>query len=276
MSDQRIGTATVCLTAATLPYPRVPAGPAHGDAPPYGGPWPSRGTSATPGVLELPSGRRVRGRGVREPGRPSRVRTSASTCCRARRPAFRGRSAGCGGVTSVCPPMPSALRTALIEVWERAADERVEVACRGGTGRTGTALACLAVLDGVPAGRGAWPSCGPATARGPWRPRPARPRRPFHPLTQPTGRSALRPAVSLDGPAAGPRPTLRGAGSGSVLSRGRACGRWRGAGGRRRGRAARPCCSRSRRSCPRTRTTSSRPRRRGCASRRGRGTTGRG
>jgi protein-tyrosine phosphatase len=27
----------------------------------------------------------------------------------------------------------------------------VEVACSGGTGRTGTALACLAVLDGVPA-----------------------------------------------------------------------------------------------------------------------------
>ncbi|WP_285502026.1 hypothetical protein [Streptomyces sp. NBRC 13847] len=29
--------------------------------------------------------------------------------------------------------------------------ERVEVACAGGRGRTGTALACLAVLDGVPA-----------------------------------------------------------------------------------------------------------------------------
>jgi protein-tyrosine phosphatase len=28
----------------------------------------------------------------------------------------------------------------------------VEVACGGGLGRTGTALACLAVLDGVPAG----------------------------------------------------------------------------------------------------------------------------
>jgi protein-tyrosine phosphatase len=28
--------------------------------------------------------------------------------------------------------------------------ERVEVACTAGRGRTGTALACLAVLDGVP------------------------------------------------------------------------------------------------------------------------------
>ncbi|WP_371687342.1 hypothetical protein [Micromonospora sp. KC723] len=34
--------------------------------------------------------------------------------------------------------------------WQRAATERVEIACGGGRGRTGTALACLAVLDGVP------------------------------------------------------------------------------------------------------------------------------
>ncbi len=33
--------------------------------------------------------------------------------------------------------------------WDRAGDERVEVACGGGRGRTGTALACIAVLDGV-------------------------------------------------------------------------------------------------------------------------------
>jgi protein-tyrosine phosphatase len=39
----------------------------------------------------------------------------------------------------------------LHEAWSRAAAERVEVACGGGRGRTGTALACLAVLDGVPA-----------------------------------------------------------------------------------------------------------------------------
>jgi len=39
---------------------------------------------------------------------------------------------------------------ALHEAWRRAANERVEFACGGGRGRTGTALACLAVLDGVP------------------------------------------------------------------------------------------------------------------------------
>ena len=39
---------------------------------------------------------------------------------------------------------------ALREVRRRAlAGERVEVICRGGTGRTGTALAALAVLDGL-------------------------------------------------------------------------------------------------------------------------------
>jgi protein-tyrosine phosphatase len=40
---------------------------------------------------------------------------------------------------------------ALCEAWERAGHERVEVACGGGRDRTGTALACLAVMDGVPA-----------------------------------------------------------------------------------------------------------------------------
>jgi len=43
-----------------------------------------------------------------------------------------------------------AAQDALREAWRRAADERVEIACGGGRGRTGTALACLAVLDDVP------------------------------------------------------------------------------------------------------------------------------
>ncbi|MFQ1000736.1 protein-tyrosine phosphatase family protein [Modestobacter sp. SSW1-42] len=49
------------------------------------------------------------------------------------------------------PRDPAQLRAELTDLWERAAGERVEVACSGGTGRTGTGLACLAVLDGVPA-----------------------------------------------------------------------------------------------------------------------------
>lgn len=42
-------------------------------------------------------------------------------------------------------------RDALVEAWRRAATQRVEIACEGGRGRTGTALGCVAVLDGVPA-----------------------------------------------------------------------------------------------------------------------------
>jgi len=40
---------------------------------------------------------------------------------------------------------------ALRQAWRRCGSERVEIACAGGRGRTGTALACIAVLDGVPA-----------------------------------------------------------------------------------------------------------------------------
>jgi protein-tyrosine phosphatase len=51
---------------------------------------------------------------------------------------------------------PDAL-DALAEAHRRAATERVELACGGGVGRTGTALAVLAVLSGVePADAVAW------------------------------------------------------------------------------------------------------------------------
>jgi protein-tyrosine phosphatase len=49
------------------------------------------------------------------------------------------------------PTDRTAAAEALREAWTRAGTERVEIACAGGRGRTGTALACLAVLDGVPA-----------------------------------------------------------------------------------------------------------------------------
>ncbi len=41
-------------------------------------------------------------------------------------------------------------RHAFTEAWQRSGEQRVEIACGGGRGRTGTALACLAILDGVP------------------------------------------------------------------------------------------------------------------------------
>lgn len=38
---------------------------------------------------------------------------------------------------------------AVQDLWTRAATERVEVAYAGGLGRTGTTLACIAILDGI-------------------------------------------------------------------------------------------------------------------------------
>jgi rhodanese/phosphatase family protein len=104
-----------------------------------------------PGVLALPSGRLVRGRGLRAgpPDGPD--------------PDFGVYLLGAP------PPAPSwewrwvrwpdfrlpantvQARGALAEAWRRSEQQRVEIACGGGRGRTGTALACLAVLDGVPA-----------------------------------------------------------------------------------------------------------------------------
>lgn len=48
------------------------------------------------------------------------------------------------------PSDPPDAELALYEAWFRSASERVEIGCSGGRGRTGTALACLAVLDGMP------------------------------------------------------------------------------------------------------------------------------
>jgi protein-tyrosine phosphatase len=50
------------------------------------------------------------------------------------------------------PADPDALRSALVDLLDRArTGAAVEVGCLGGHGRTGTALACLAVLTGAPA-----------------------------------------------------------------------------------------------------------------------------
>ena len=61
---------------------------------------------------------------------------------------------------------------ALHEAHGRAlAGERVEVACKGGVGRTGTALAALAILDGVPASESvAWvrERYNPRAVETPW------------------------------------------------------------------------------------------------------------
>ncbi|WP_430625935.1 protein-tyrosine phosphatase family protein, partial [Streptomyces albus] len=68
--------------------------------------------------------------------------------------------------------------------------ERVEVACGGGKGRTGTALACVAVLDGVPADEAVSyvrAHYTPRAVETPWQRRYVRRFAPFSPAPQPDG-----------------------------------------------------------------------------------------
>ncbi|WP_329339430.1 protein phosphatase [Streptomyces sp. NBC_00663] len=103
------------------------------------------------GVLRLPSGRLVRGRGLRHPLPPGAPNPSYGLYLLGNRPPpVPWESRWLRWPDFRLPADRADARDALAEVWERAAGERVEVACGGGRGRTGTALACLAVLDGVP------------------------------------------------------------------------------------------------------------------------------
>ncbi|MEU6350574.1 protein-tyrosine phosphatase family protein [Streptomyces sp. NPDC047072] len=105
------------------------------------------------GVLRLPSGRLVRGRGLRRPldaGAP--VPSYGVYLLGHRPPEFPWTSRWLSWPDFRLPKDRAEARETLREAWERAAEERVEIACGGGRGRTGTALACLAVLDGVPPG----------------------------------------------------------------------------------------------------------------------------
>lgn len=108
--------------------------------------------AASDGVLRLPSGRLVRGRGLRHA-------------------AVSGAPPEFGLYLQGRPPPPvdwssrwlrwpdwwlpvdqDDAREALLDLWRQAENRRVEVACSGGQGRTGTALVCLAVIDGIPPG----------------------------------------------------------------------------------------------------------------------------
>jgi hypothetical protein len=105
------------------------------------------------GVLRLPSGRLVRGRGLRNPLPPG-PEPEFGLYLRGSDPgAMPWESRWIRWPDFWLPTDRDAFGRAAAEALERASRERVEVACGGGVGRTGTALACLAVLDGVPADR---------------------------------------------------------------------------------------------------------------------------
>ncbi|MFI6760687.1 protein-tyrosine phosphatase family protein [Micromonospora sp. NPDC050417] len=104
------------------------------------------------GVLRLPSGRLVRGRGLRRPLPPGPEPTYGLYLLGKPPPSTPWESRWLRWPDFRLPSDRAQAQRVFAEIWERAATSRVEVACAGGMGRTGTALACLAVIDGVPAG----------------------------------------------------------------------------------------------------------------------------
>lgn len=102
------------------------------------------------GVLRLPSGRLIRGRGL-QAGPPDSAPDFGLYLQGRPPPDVPWPSRWLRWRDFRLPADDADARAALLELWQRAALERVEVACTGGQGRTGTALACLAVIDGVPA-----------------------------------------------------------------------------------------------------------------------------
>ncbi|OLR92428.1 protein-tyrosine phosphatase family protein [Actinokineospora bangkokensis] len=102
------------------------------------------------GVLRLPSGRLVRGRGLRAPLPPGPTPDFAVYLLGRTPPDTPWRSHWVRWPDFWLPTDPTSLTAALTEALDRSTTERVELACAGGVGRTGTALACLAILDGTP------------------------------------------------------------------------------------------------------------------------------
>lgn len=105
---------------------------------------------AMEGVLRLPSGRLVRGRGLRRPLPAGPQPAFALYLLGHPPPPVPWEARWVRWPDFRLPADRAAAADALHEAWERTGAERVEIACSGGYGRTGTALACLAVLDGLP------------------------------------------------------------------------------------------------------------------------------
>ena len=102
------------------------------------------------GVIGLPDGRRVRGTGSPRAGAVSEP--AFAVYLLPRDPGDPGWSHRWVKWRDFRVPHSSAQAVPVLrEAFERARSERVEIACRGGIGRTGTALALLASWGGVPA-----------------------------------------------------------------------------------------------------------------------------
>ncbi|MEV0730678.1 protein-tyrosine phosphatase family protein [Polymorphospora sp. NPDC050346] len=107
--------------------------------------------SSDAGLLRLPSGRVVRGRGLLKPLPTGQSPTFAVYLLGKPPPPVDWEARWLHWPDFRLPRDRDEARTRFREAWERSATDRVELACSGGRGRTGTALACLAIIDGVPA-----------------------------------------------------------------------------------------------------------------------------
>lgn len=104
----------------------------------------------SPGALQLPSGSVVRGRALRDP-MPDGPSPDLGVYLQGKDPGgFDWDSRWVRWPDFWLPSNSAGLEGVLREALRRCATERVEIACTGGVGRTGTALACLVALDGMP------------------------------------------------------------------------------------------------------------------------------
>jgi hypothetical protein len=106
--------------------------------------------ASAPGVMRLPSGRLVRGRGLSRPLADGPLPTLGIYLLGRQPPTVSWESRWLLWPDFRLPAEAERVLPLLTEAWRRAPTERVEFACAGGRGRTGTALACLAIIDGVP------------------------------------------------------------------------------------------------------------------------------
>jgi hypothetical protein len=102
-------------------------------------------------VLRLPSGRLIRGRALRRPMPAEPAPEYGLYLLGSQPPPVGWDAAWVRWRDWWLPSDRIQTRDAFGDLWRRAEHERVEIACAGGQGRTGTALACMAILDGVPA-----------------------------------------------------------------------------------------------------------------------------
>jgi protein-tyrosine phosphatase len=103
-----------------------------------------------PSIVELPDGRRIRGRGLRRDV-PDGQQPEFGVYLLGKDPGpFEWEHRWVRWPDFRLPSSQDDAIDALREAHRRAADERVEIACAGGVGRTGTGMAVLAILAGVP------------------------------------------------------------------------------------------------------------------------------